>query len=213
MITDRKRFNWWYPGAQVKQVQWLEAGQRREARKVNKAEGVNVYAGLTIHGVTSMHEVTGTTSLKTSFLTKRGLKSKNITQQEYEQVAEETFFKEGQRIFSTHHVHSWMLQQDGDKAHNKVAVSVQKWNRQGSSNIELIHNWPPNSPDLSPIENLWSLTQRRVEARGCKTFAEFRAAVHDEWSKVTPTMAKRYMNSIPRRLQKCLEAGGGATDY
>jgi transposase len=213
LITDRKRFNWCYPGAKVKQVQWLERGQQREAKKINHPEGVNVYAGLTVYGVTKLHEVTGTSKMQTSFTTQRGNKSKNITQEEYKEVLEKTFLKQGMELFHNHGVRAWMLQQDGDKAHNKVMKSINKWNKQYNSSIGLIQRWPPNSPDLSPIENLWAVTQRRVEARGCKTFVEFKGAVHEEWTQVTPEMAKRYMRSMPNRMKKCLEANGGMTKY
>ena len=37
--------------------------------------------------------------------------------------------------------------------------------------------WPPHSPDLSPIENVWGIVQREVDAMGCKGFNEFELAV------------------------------------
>jgi hypothetical protein len=55
--------------------------------------------------------------------------------------------------------------------------------------------------------------QHQVDAQGCKTFAEFKAAVHEQWSKVTPEMARRYMSSMHNRLEKCLAANGGMTKY
>ena len=213
MITDRKKFLFQYPGAKVKDVQWLEKGQQREARRVNHAEGVNVYASLTFFGVTSMHEVTGTSRLSTNFKTLKGIKSRSISQHEYESVLETTFLKEGRQIFKNHHIDSWMLQQNGDGAHNKADIFIARWNRQHDGSIGLISNWPPNSPDLSPIENLWAWTQRRVNARACKTFDEFKAAVKEEWSEITTEMAAKYVASIPTRLHKCLEVNGKMTKY
>jgi transposase len=213
MITDRKRFLFHHPGTVVKPVRWMERGQRWQAPKVNHPQGVNVYAGLTRYGVTSMQEVTGTSTLCTSYTTKRGIKSKNITQDEYRAVLSGTLLKEGCAIFSKHKHYAWLLQQDNDKAHKEVMKTVSSWSRQGSCTIGLVQSWPPNSPDLSPIENLWSLVQSRVTARGCNTFAEFRAAVHDEWAKVTPALARQYMSSIPARLAKCIEVNGEMTRY
>lgn len=213
MITDRKKFLFKYPGTVVRPVQWLEKGQRRRAPQVNHPQSVNVYAGLTLYGVTNMHEVTGTSKLVTHYTTKTGCKSKGITQHEYKDVLTNTLLKEGQSIFQRHQVKAWDLQQDNDKAHNEAKAVIGRLNRQASTSISLVENWPPNSPDLSPIENLWHAVDGRVEARGCKTFADFRAAVHEEWGKVPPSTAARYVSSIPVRLQECLKVEGAMTRH
>ena len=213
MVTDRKRFLFHHPGAVVKPVCWLEKGQRWQAPKCNHPQGVNVYGGLTIHGVTSLHEVTGTSTLSTSYITKAGKKSKGITQDEYKAVLTKTLLRDGAALFEKHKVRSWMLQQDNDGAHRDVRGTVSSWNRQSSCTVELVQGWPGNSPDLSPIENLWSYIDRQVQAKGCKTFADFWAAVHAEWGKVTPEMAKQYMSSMPTRLAKCIAGKGEMTNY
>jgi hypothetical protein len=213
MITGRKRFLFQYPGAAVQPVQWVERGQRREAHKVNHPQAVNVYGGLTIYGVTSLHESTGTSKLTTNYKTKEGKRSKNITQEEYRDVLTDTFLKEGQKFFKDHKVTSWTLQQDNDRAHDDAMRTIRSWNRQHNCSIGLIKGWPPNSPDFSHIENLWSLVQRRVDSRGGKTFANFRAAVHEEWARVSPEMARRYMNSLPKRMAEGLEACGKIIKY
>jgi hypothetical protein len=86
MVTDRKRFMFHHPGTVVKPVWWMEPGQRWRTPKVNHSQGVNVYAGLTSYGVTTMHAVTGTSTLCNSYATKKDIKSKNITQDEYTAV-------------------------------------------------------------------------------------------------------------------------------
>jgi hypothetical protein len=160
-----------------------------------------------------MLEVTGTSTPCTSYITRKGTKSKHITQDEDTAVLSGTLLKEGCAIFSKHKHYAWLLQRDNDKAHNEVMRTFSNWGRQGSCTIGLIQIWPLNSPDLSPIVNMWSLVQSRVTARGCKTYSEFRAAVHHEWAKVTPALARQYTSSIPARLAKCIEVNGKMTRY
>lgn len=45
---------------------------------------------------------------------------------------------------------------------------------------EVLGEWPPHSPDLSPIENVWGIVQREVDALGCKNFKEFELEVVDK---------------------------------
>ncbi len=213
MVTDRKRFLFHHPRAVVKRVRWLEKGQRWQAPKCNHPQGVNVYGGLTVHGVTSLHEVTGTSTLSTSYTTKAGKKSKGITQDEYKAVLTKTLLRDGATLFGKHKVNSWMLQQDNDGAHRDVKGTIRSWSMQAGCTVELVQSWPGNSPDLSPIENLWSYIDQQVQAKGCKSFAAFRAAVHAEWSKVSPEMARQYMSSMHTRLAKCIAGKGEMTNY
>ena len=68
---------------------------------------------------------------------------------------------------------------------------------QASCTVELVQSWPSNSPGLSLIENLWSYVDLQVQAMGCNTFADFRAAVHAEWGKLSPEMAMQDMSRCP----------------
>ena len=59
MFTDRKRFDFKYPGVKVSRTKWVRVGERHEATLVNHAQGVNLYAGITKYGMTACHIVTG----------------------------------------------------------------------------------------------------------------------------------------------------------
>ena len=213
MFTDRKRFLFAHPGAKVRPVSWIAKGSKRQAPRVNHPQCLNVYAGITMFGVTKCHVVAGSSKHKTKYLNKKGGPAKNITAAEYEEVLKNTFLPEGERIFSREGITNWELQQDNDPSHKGAAAIVAQWSKQRMGNVRVLGSWPPNSPDLSPIENLWSIVQARVNAKGCKTFDEFRQAVLDEMSGVTKAELERLYRSLEGRMGQVIANDGGKTRY
>jgi transposase-like protein len=214
MFTDRKRFLFRYPGTRVNKVQWVREGQPREALMVNHPSGVNLYAGLTRFGMTKVHLVAGTTNHTTSFKNKKGQKAKNITTQEYEEVVLKNLLPEGKRIFSHQGISTWTLQQDNDPTHKKGSLAaLNKWHQAGNPGVELLSGWPANSPDLSPIENIWAWAQQKVDKMGCKTFPEFQQAVLDTLNSVPASMLRKLFASMPRRTGDCMALEGAKTSY
>jgi transposase len=157
------------------------------------------------------HIVAGTSQHKSSFLNKKGQASKNITAAEYVSVVADTFLPKGEHLFRSSR---WVLQQDNDPSHKKSAErAVAAYNKEHGTNIQLLQHWPPNSPDLSPIENLWGYVQGKVNARGCKTFAEFKEAVVSELKAVPRHMLRNLVDSMTTRMADCLKVKGGKTGH
>ena len=52
-------------------------------------------------------------------------------------------------------------------------------------NIRVI-DWPPNSPDLSPIENLWAVLKQRIQTRAPKALNELKRSIEEEWLQFDP---------------------------
>lgn len=213
MFTDRKKFLFSYPGTKVHPVTWAEKGEERRAAAVNHPMCVNVYAGLTKHGMTKLHVVAGTSKHKTTYTNKQGQQAKNITSSEYEDVLTKTLLPEGQKIFATQGIASWTLQQDNDPTHKAAGDIVKQYNVKHGCSISLLPRWPPSSPDLSLIENIWSIMQLNMDAKGCKSFEEFKAELEIEAKNVSKQVAGNLFASMAKRIQTCIARHGDKTPY
>lgn len=216
MFTDRCKFHHVYVGGVVKRSVWKRVGEERVAPRVNHASCFNVYAGITKYGVTKLHVVAGTTKHTSTFTNKKGDPAKNITSQEYEQVVSKTLLPEGKRLFGgVAGVSSWTLQQDNDPTHKKASTkAVHAWNELHPGNkVSVLPQWPPNSPDLNPIENVWAYVQAEVNKAGCKDFDSFCGKVEEVFSNLSKKHLSNLFASMKKRLQQVVDKKGGKTRY
>ena len=213
MFTDRKKFAFNYPGSKVHPVTWVQGSGKRRANAVNHASVVNVYAGFTRLGMTKLHIVAGTTGHKTAHLNQKGSMARNITASEYKEVLEQTLLPEGRRLFGTLGISSWVLQQDNDPTHKKAPDIVKQYNLKHGCSIRVLPNWPPSSPDLSLIENVWSFLQSKLDSLGCQTFHAFKAALVREAKSINRVFSQRLFDGMPSRLQECMKKHGDLTKH
>ena len=93
-----------------------------------------------------------------------------------------------------------IFQQDGAPAHTSKFVT--SWLEDCS--IDYIKDWPGNSPDLSPIENLWAIIKAHLRDRDTSTIAKLEVAVRECWDALDPEILRNLADSVPKRLRKCL---------
>ncbi len=92
-------------------------------------------------------------------------------------------------------------------------ASINTWNLARGSSISLLPNWPPNSPDLNPIENLWGYVQAKVHSQGHTTFETFREAVLKELGSVPQELLANLYHSMAKRMAQMIKFGGDKTKY
>lgn len=73
--------------------------------------------------------------------------------------------------------------------------------------------WPSNSPDFDPIENAFAWMKRFVEGRAPTTEQELREAIQEAWLAFPVEYTDSLMESIPFRLQSCIQLNGARTKY
>lgn len=128
-------------------------------------------------------------------------------------MLKKTLLPGGQKLFSVQGINSWTLQQDNDPTHKVAHDVVKEWNGGKGSNVQVLPAWPPNSPDLNLIENVWAWVQREVDQLGCQSFTEYQEAVSTKLAALSKQHLSNLYGSMKKRLQEVIANGGGPTGY
>ena len=100
-----------------------------------------------------------------------------------------------------------IFQQDGARCH--TALTTRQWF--ASKNITLLEGWPANSPDLSPIEQIWGIAKRYIIQRfGMRRpipNEQLEGAVFEAYERIEPQTIAVLTRSVKYRIQLCLSRG------
>jgi transposase len=110
--------------------------------------------------------------------------------------------------YDVEHAEQWWFLQDNDPKHKSALVRTWLFNH----GIQCI-DFPPYSPDLNPIENLWANMARRVEMRPAATVEELQDVVAEEWAATPQDYLATLAQSMPARCQAVIDANGDHTKY
>lgn len=99
-----------------------------------------------------------------------------------------------------------IFMQDGARPHTgKVPV---QWLEQNK--VTWIRDWPANSPDLNPIEEIWKEVNRELAERGVpQSTAEIKQMVEEIWRDYPMSKVNNHVMSFMSKCKTCVKNRGG----
>jgi len=82
-----------------------------------------------------------------------------------------------------------------------------------TNHLNQMEVWPPQSPDLNPIEHVWNILEKNIQERRPKNHQDLERILEEEWRKIRPLDIHNLINSMPRRVAAVIAAKGGHTKY
>lgn len=127
-----------------------------------------------------------------------------MNQSHYLEILNEVALVAGDKLINS----DFTLQQDNAPIH--TSRLIKKYLSDISQNVL---KWPPQSPDLNVIENLWHYLKSNIPIKVGRLPGETWQDVIKAWSGIETEMLQNLINSMPRRLEQVIAAKGGNTSY
>jgi transposase len=136
----------------------------------------------------------------------------NLNSKVYQRILKQNL-KESKLIYSSDApktlAENWIFLQDNASSHKaKKTMNIVE---------ELVGNrfirHPAKSPDLNIIENLWGILDRKVKSAEITNIQTLKRFLRKEWKALPWRQIRNCVDSMPRRLELCIESGGNRLTY
>ena len=135
--------------------------------------------------------------------------NKSLNHVKYIKILNEQLLPFARQLFPDGKV---LFQQDNATSH--VAKDVQEWFKTHSNELVLLQ-WPPQSPDISPIENIWHILKKKISQRNPRpqSLDDLRRYMKEEWERIPEIYFKNCALSINKRIKLVLTNKGYPIKY
>ncbi|CAK9829647.1 Transposable element Tcb2 transposase [Anthophora retusa] len=186
VFTDECSFWGWLPVKKAWSIQKVPYVQRA----VKHAIKVHVWGCFNVRGF-------GTLCLFTDNL--NAIKMKEIYQRGLLTSTNKWFNKYGE---------DWILQEGNDPKHRSRLCTEWK-----TANGIVTLDWPSQSPDANPIENVWALMKQKLQGKRLHSVKSLSNQIRQIWRSLPVSYAERLVESMPKRCEAIIANAGDWTHY
>lgn len=104
----------------------------------------------------------------------------------------------------------YFFEQDGAPSHRAKKKTV---NWITSQNVQIIEDWPANSPDLTCIEQVWAILENRIQKYSINSLNNLYEALQKEWFSIPTEKLNGLINQTPDRFKLCIQENGKSIGY
>jgi len=103
-----------------------------------------------------------------------------------------------------------IFQQDNAPCHKSLRVRTMLGNAAVNAMV-----WPPYSPDLSPIENLWAIVKEELHKDKYASKEWLITRINAIWNDdaAVKNACRTLTEGVQRRIEACIAANGGTIKY
>lgn len=125
----------------------------------------------------------------------------------YRDILERNAIPSGTRLIGE----NFVFQHDNDPKHTSKICREYLEELERQEKI-IVMKWPPQSPDLNPIELLWEELDRQVRKSTPNSATALWAQLQDAWKKIEPLTMAKLLERMPRLCAAVIKAKGGHID-
>ena len=128
-----------------------------------------------------------------------------MDKQVYHGILQRKMFPSAKMLFGNNH---WIFMQDNDPKH-KAEMNMRYLENKNVNVLE----WPAQSPDLNPIENLWMTLALKTKERKCRNEDELFRTLQNAWNELEKNTLEKLVSSMPNRCLMVINDNGLPTKY
>jgi hypothetical protein len=124
----------------------------------------------------------------------------HVNSDTYSKTLEECFIQEANEKFG---IKEWVLVQDGATCHTSERTITRLCEQ-----CIVCQEWPPNSPDLNPIEMMWGIMKHQLNMGGIRYREQAIFEIRRLWNSIPQESVDRLCASFPTRIEMMKDADG-----
>lgn len=169
---------------------WCRANKRPVVRTIKHPQKVHVYGAFCSKGFGKLTVFTGI-----------------LNKERMCQLYKSTLLPTAKKYYGNDNS-KWLLLEDNDPKHKSGLCNAWK----DKNGIEQM-NWPPQSPDCNPIENVWALLKARLKGKSFRSLKDLTRFLHRQWNSFSHSYAQNLSESMPSRCARVIEKEGEWIKY